>query len=140
MEHLDGLRLVAVAIAQEPAELLLSLALGLRLAGLFERLGPALRGEESGQIRKLSGLHRDQLIAGLGRLQDADGRLTARKQRTRLRLSVGQVLHRAGAEGERMLEGGQRILPALLRASDHLLIAGRGADRDWVALRESLIQ
>jgi len=31
--------------------------------------------EQSGQIRKLSGLHRDQLIAGLGRLQDANGRL-----------------------------------------------------------------
>jgi hypothetical protein len=71
MEHLDGLRLVAAAIAQESAELFLSLALGFRLARLFERLGAALCGEQSSQIRKLSGLHRDQLIAGLGRLQDA---------------------------------------------------------------------
>ena len=72
MEHLNGLRLVALAIAQEAAELLLSLALGFHLAGRLQRLGTALRREQSGQIRELSGLHRDQLIAGLGGLQDAD--------------------------------------------------------------------
>jgi hypothetical protein len=47
MEHLDGLRLVAAAAAQEAAELLLSLALGFRPTRLFERLGTALRGEQS---------------------------------------------------------------------------------------------
>ena len=45
----------------------------------------------------------------------------------------------AGAAGEGMLEGGQRILPALAHAIDHLLIARRGIDRDWVALREGVI-
>ena len=42
MEHLDGLRLVALARAQEPSELLLSLTLGFRRTRLFERLGAAL--------------------------------------------------------------------------------------------------
>jgi hypothetical protein len=140
MEHLNGLRLVALPSAQEPAELLLSLALAFSLACRLERLDVALRDELSSEISQLSGLHRDQLIAGLRRLQIADGRFAAREQRTRLRLNVGQVLHYAGAEGERMLEGGQRILPALARFIDHLLIARRGTERDRVALRESLIQ
>ena len=105
MEHLDGLRLVALARAQEPSKLLLSLALGFRLAGLFERLGTALCREQSRQIRKLSCLHRDQLIACLGCLQDANGGLTACEQGGRLRLRVGQVLYRAGAKSKGMLEG-----------------------------------
>jgi hypothetical protein len=70
VEHLDGLRLIAVAIAQEPAKLLLSLALGLRLARLFERLGAALRGEQSSQIRKFPFLREelDPVTGALGRL------------------------------------------------------------------------
>lgn len=78
VEHLDGLRLVAAAIAQKPAKLLLSLTLGLRLARLFERLGAALRAEHTGEIGELPGLHRGQLIAGLRCLQHADGGLARR--------------------------------------------------------------
>jgi hypothetical protein len=70
VEHLDGLRLIAVAIAQEPAKLLLSLAVGLRLARLFERLSAALRGEQSSQIRKFPFLREelDPVTGALGRL------------------------------------------------------------------------
>ncbi len=45
--------------------------------GLFERLGAVLRREQSGQIRRLPCLHADQLITGLGCLQDANRGLTA---------------------------------------------------------------
>ena len=51
-------------------------ALHFRLARRLQRLSAALRRKQSGQIGQLPGLHRDQLIAGLGRLQDANGRLT----------------------------------------------------------------
>src|SRR5208283_3100046 len=108
MEHLDGLGLGALAIGEKATQLLLGLALGLCLSRRFERLGAALSGEQTGQIGELPCLHCDQLIAGLGCLQDTDGGLARRDERTRLCLCVGQVLHSAGAEGERMLEGGKR--------------------------------
>ena len=80
VEHLDGLGLIAPAIGEEAPQLFLRLALGLRHAGRLQRLGAALRGEQPGEIGQLSGLNRDQLIAGLRRLQHADRRLACRDE------------------------------------------------------------
>jgi hypothetical protein len=45
VKHLDGLRLIALAIGAKAPQLFLRLALGLSFAGLFKRLGAALRGK-----------------------------------------------------------------------------------------------
>src|SRR5258705_11604591 len=81
MEHLHGLRLVAPTAAEELIKL---------NACLFcVRCGPAtikalcsrLRRDERRQIEKLTRLQRNELVAGLRGLQDADGRLARRDER-----------------------------------------------------------
>jgi hypothetical protein len=71
VKHLDSLRLVAPAIPEEPIELSARLFLVGHHTGAIEALCPGLRRDERGEIRELPCLQGDELIAGLGGLQDA---------------------------------------------------------------------
>ena len=72
MEHLDGLRLVALRIAEEPVELLARLFLVGGGAGTGEALCARLRRNERGQIGELLGLECDQLACVACRAPTAD--------------------------------------------------------------------
>jgi hypothetical protein len=74
MEHLDGLGLVASRRCQELIELNPRLFLVCGKARTLETLGAGLSRNECGQINELPRLQGDQLIAGLARLKDSDGR------------------------------------------------------------------
>jgi hypothetical protein len=84
MEHRDGRGLIARAGRQEPPKLLLPLILGGGLLGGLKTLRPTLGGDGGGEIGKLLGLKRKDLIAGLGCLERAGGRLAGRHERRHL--------------------------------------------------------
>ena len=75
MEHLHGLGLVAPTAGEKLLQLHACLFLVGCSASAVEAPGASLRRNEGGQIGKLPGLQSDELIAGLGGLQDAHGRL-----------------------------------------------------------------
>ena len=65
---------------------------GRGLARLLQRIGPSLRGQHCGEIGELPRLHGEQLVAGLRRLQAADGRLAGIDERSGLGLCFRQGL------------------------------------------------
>ena len=75
MEHLCSAGLIASAVVEEVFELLLSLDLALGLARAIQALGAGDRGHDGGKIGELLGLKRDELVARLGGLKRAGGRL-----------------------------------------------------------------
>ena len=75
MEHGDIAGLIALTGRDEAAHLFARLFLRFGAAGDLERLGAALRREQRRHIGELLALQREELIAGLRRLQRADGGL-----------------------------------------------------------------
>jgi hypothetical protein len=67
VEHLHGLRLVALRTAEEPVELLARLFLVGGGAGAGEALCARLRCNQRGQIDKLLGLECDELVGRTAR-------------------------------------------------------------------------
>jgi hypothetical protein len=98
VEHLDALGLIAPAGCEDLVELHAALFLVCGIAGAIETLGAGLRGDEGGEIDQLPGLEGDQLIAGLARLKDADGRLARGDEPIRLEARGIQRLHHAGLD------------------------------------------
>lgn len=73
VEHLRIARLVAGAGRQEAAPLLAALFGGRGLFGSGESVGTAVCGQQRGQIGKLLGLKRKELVSGLRCLKRAGG-------------------------------------------------------------------
>ena len=132
MKHLDGLRLIASAIPQEPLELNAGLLLVGCQAGAIEALCPRLRRDQRGQIRELARLQGDELIAGLGGLQDALGGLARGDKRIGLGSGCVERLHHAGLHAQRILVAGERVLPTDLRIANELLRGGRADPSNYV--------
>src|SRR5258708_12995065 len=65
MKHLDGLRLIALAVGEEPPHLLAGLVFAGGLPCLLDRLRPALCRNESGEIGQLPPLPPPQLLPPL---------------------------------------------------------------------------
>ena len=120
-------------------ELLLRLRLVRDVAGALQALGARDRRHDGGQVGELLRLQRDELVAGLGRLKRAGGRLARRDQRLDLRARAVEVLHDAGLHPHGVLEAGERVLPARLRVGEELLRGGRAGIALRIALRERLI-
>ena len=106
---------------EKPIELLARLLLIGGGASTVEALRPRLRRDERSQIDELSCLQCDQLVAGLSRLQDADGRLARGDERIGLGARRVEVPHRTRLDPQRILVSGQRVLPACLGITDELL-------------------
>jgi len=119
LEHADGGRTVGGA-GHEAGELLAGLFLRGSVTSLLQSLGPSLRGEHRGQVGDLLRLHGEQLVAGLRRLKHADRRLAGVDQCAGLRARAFQIGDGGGARLQRVLEGGDGLLPALLRRGDEL--------------------
>ena len=79
--------------------------LGRGLARLLKRIRPPLRGQHGSEVGELPRLHGEQLVAGLRRLQAADGRLAGIDECGGLVLGLRQRLDRAGADLQCVLEG-----------------------------------
>src|SRR5207253_498660 len=107
VEHLHGLRLVALRRAEKPIELFARLSLISSAARPSEAIGTRLRRNQCGQIDELSGLQRDELIARLNRLQSADGRLARGDEGLGLGTRSVQVLHGTCLDSQRILIGGE---------------------------------
>src|SRR5579859_7886942 len=75
VEHLRGAGLVARPVIEEIGELLLRLLLVLDCARAFQALSPSDRHHDAGQVGQLFGQQRDQLVAGLRRLERPGRRL-----------------------------------------------------------------
>ena len=103
MKHLDGLGLISAPARKKAAELLVSLFLICGGASPIEALGARLRRDERGQIGDLLGLKRDQLVAGLGCLQLADGRLARRDERISFGARRVQIPDHASLNSQRVL-------------------------------------
>ncbi len=86
------------------------------------------------KIRKLRGLKRDELIAGLRRLQRAGRGLARIDQRVDLGVGAVEILHRARLDVHGVLKARQRVLPAGLRVGHQLLGGGRGGIGDGIGL------
>ena len=80
----------------------------------------------------------EKLIARLGRLQGAGGGLTSAHERLHLGTRGLDIADNASLDLQRILEPGDRGLPAVLRTRDHVIeIAARSGRA--VILREGLI-
>ena len=115
------------------------LVLALDVAGAFQALGARDRRHDGGEIGELLGLERHELVAGLGGLQRAGGRLARRDQRIDLGARAVEILHHAGLHAHGVLEAGERVLPAGLRIGEELLRGGRARIGLRIGLRERLI-
>src|SRR6266567_3379032 len=121
MEHLHGLGLIALAAREERAELCTGLRLVCGRAGSVETLRASLCRNDGGQISKLPGQQRDQLIAGLSGLEDACSRLARGDETIGFAARDVERLHNAGLNPERVLMPCERILPARLCIVEELL-------------------
>src|SRR5882672_2398438 len=84
MKHLHRRRLIAWAWCEEAAELLARLVLGGGALRGLQIVGPTLSGYDGGEVGKLLRLERQELVAGLCRLQGTRSRLAGRDQRRHL--------------------------------------------------------
>ena len=139
MEHLRGAGLVARPVAQEIGQLLLRLGLVRDIARALQALGARDRRHHRGEVGELRGLKRDKLVAGLRGLEGAGGPLARRNEPSNLGAGGGEVLHHAGLDAHGVLESGERVLPAGLRARQQLLRGGRTRIGLRVGLSEGLI-
>src|ERR1700722_3577987 len=139
VEHLYGARLVAWAVIEEVGKLLLRLQLVLDIARALQALGACDGRHDGGEVGKLLGLERRELIAGLSGLKRAGRGLARRDQRIDLSAGAVEVLHGASLHAHGVLEAGERVLPAGLRAGEELLAGCRTGIALSIALRERLI-
>ena len=111
VEHPHVLGLIALPRRQKPPELFSPLVLGGRALRRLKALRPALCRDSGGEVGKLLRLKREDLIAGLGRLQSAAGTL-ARDHERRCLDAIGiEVAHDSSLDPERVLQRRDRILP-----------------------------
>ena len=94
------------------------LRLALDLARAFQALGARDRRHDGGEIGELRGLEGDELIARLRCLERAGRRLAGRDERVDLGAGELKILHDAGLDAHRVLESGERVLPARLRVGE----------------------
>lgn len=73
MEHLHGLRLIALTVGEKLIELNAGLFLVGCYASAIEALGARLRRNQRGQIEELPSLQGNELVPRLRSLQDASG-------------------------------------------------------------------
>jgi hypothetical protein len=73
MKHLDGLGLITPAGREKAVKLLVGLLLVRGRPSPIQALSPRLCRNNGCQVGNLLGLQRDQLVAGLGCLELADG-------------------------------------------------------------------
>ena len=91
------------------------------LGGLQVLRAPMGR-DDRGEIRELLGLQRQELIAGLARLQRT-GRALARGDKRRHLGTVGvEVADDRGLRPHGILQAGHRVLPTRLRVRDQRLV------------------
>src|SRR5262249_2733621 len=117
MEHLHGLRLIAPAAGKELIELDACL---FRVRGrpcAIKALCSRLRRDKRGQIEKLACLQCNELIAGLRGLQNADGRLARRDERTDLGPGGVERLNHPSLDPQCVVVADERVLPARLRVT-----------------------
>src|SRR5215470_9508221 len=103
MEHLDGLGLVAPRDVEELVELNARLFLVRDDARPLKALGAGLRSNQGGQVDELTRLQGDELVARLGGLKDAGGRLARRDEPAGLSARRIEGLHHAGLDTEGVL-------------------------------------
>ena len=120
-EHLRVAGLVTDARGQEAAALLAPLFSCGGPLGLRERLGPAVGGDDGGEIGELLGLERQKLVAGLRRLQGAGRTLALADQRRHLRPVGVEVADDSRLDAHGVLLASHRILPARLSVRDQRL-------------------
>ena len=133
-----GGRLIAGARRQKPPKLLLPLILGGGLLGALKALGPSLRGDGGGEVRELLGLEGEDLVARLGRLKRAGRRLARGDQRRHLRAVGVEIADDASLNAKSVLQGADRVLPALLSIGDQRL-AGLAGVRGSVGRLERMV-
>ena len=138
MEHPHVSGLIALSRRQKPPELFSALVLCGGALTCFKALRPTLSREGSREIGELLRLKRQNLIAGLGRLQGATGTLTRCHKRGRLDAVGVEVADDAGLNPKRVLQRSNRIVPPLLSVGhQHLVRLAAGGRR--IAGRESAI-
>ena len=71
---------------------------------------------------------REELVAGLGGLERAGGRLARGDQRDICVRLVSRFCTDAGLDAHGVLQAGERVLPARLRVGDQLLRRSRAAN------------
>ena len=104
----------------------LPLILGGGLLGGLKTLRPPLGGDGGGEIGKLLGLKRKDLIAGLGCLERAGGRLAGRHERRHLCAVGVEIADDASLHPHGVLQSADRVLPPRLCIGDQRLIGLAG--------------
>ena len=121
MEHLHGLRLVTPTSGQKSIELDACLFCVRDRPGAIKALCSRLRRDKRGQIEELARLQRNELVAGLRGLQDADGRLARRDERPDLGPGGVERLNHPSLDPQCIMVADERVLPACLRVTYELL-------------------
>jgi hypothetical protein len=104
----------------------------------FKILRPALSCDGRREIAELLSLKREDLVAGLRRLQRAACALARSHQRRRLGTVGVEVADNAGLHAQGVLQRGDRVLPTRLRVGDECLI-GLTARRRRIIGRERAV-
>src|SRR3546814_383340 len=124
-EHAGTARLIAAAWRQEATALLAALFGGGGSLGRGQGIGSTVRRDDRGEVGELLRLKGEELIAGLGRLERTGGALAAADERRHLGAVGVDVADDAGLHAHRVLKAVDRVLPALARAGDQLLVGSR---------------